>query len=59
MVAVLGDDAAFLQQHARQHNFLADDELALQQRIEIFERDRVPGDVLQLVLAGRVFGTAR
>ena len=47
VVAVLGDDAAFLQQHASQHDFLADDELALQERVKVFERDGAPGDVLR------------
>ncbi len=46
-MAVLGDDAAFFQEHAGQHNFLADDELALQERVEVFERDGVPGNVLE------------
>ncbi len=56
VVAVLGDDAAFFQQHTRQHNFLTNDELSLQKRVQIFERDRVPGDVLEFDLAGRMFG---
>jgi len=48
VVAVLGDDTALFQEHARQHNFLADDELALQQRVQIFQRNGVPGNILQL-----------
>ena len=47
VMAVLRHDAAFFQQHARHHNLLPDDELPLQQRIEFFERDGVPGNVLQ------------
>jgi hypothetical protein len=56
MVAVLGNDATFFKEHARQHNFLADDELPSQQWIQIFERNGVPGNVLVLGFAGRVFG---
>ena len=37
-MAVLGNDAAFLEQHARQHDFLAPHHLPLQQRIEFFEQ---------------------
>jgi hypothetical protein len=55
VVAVLGDDASFFQEHARQHDFLSDDELALQERLEVFERNGVPGDVLQ---RGRRLGGA-
>ncbi len=47
VVAVLGDNASLLQQHAGRHDFLPDHELPLQQRVEVFERDSVPGDVLQ------------
>jgi hypothetical protein len=46
-MAVLGDDASFFQEDAGEHDFLADDELALQERVEVFERDSVPGDVLE------------
>ena len=38
VVAVLGDDAAFFQQHSRHHNLLTNDELPLQERIQFFER---------------------
>jgi hypothetical protein len=55
VVAVLGDHAAFFQQHPRHHNLLTDDELPLQERVQIFERNRVPGNVLKLGLAGRMF----
>jgi len=56
VMAVLGYDAAFFQQHPRQHNFLTYDELPLQERVQLFERDRVPGDVLELGRARRVLG---
>jgi hypothetical protein len=60
-VAVLGNDATFSQQHAGQHNFLANDELPLQHWVQFFERDGMPRDVLQWSLNGRVFadGTLR
>ena len=55
VVAVLGNDAAFFEQHARQHNFLANDELPMQERFQFFERDSVPRDILQRGLKGRMF----
>ncbi len=48
VVAVFGDDATLFQEHARDHYFLANDKLALQQGIQIFERNRVPRNILQL-----------
>src|SRR5260370_13109199 len=36
VMAVLRDNASFLQQHARQHDFLANHKLTLQERLEIF-----------------------
>jgi hypothetical protein len=56
MMAMLGHDAALFQQHASYHNLLTDHELPLQQRVQIFQRNRVPRDVLQLGLASRLFG---
>jgi hypothetical protein len=56
VVAVLGNDAAFFQQHPRHHDFLSDYELTLQERVEFFERNGVPGDVLQGRRAGRMLG---
>ena len=54
-VAVFGDDAAFLKQNAGQHDILANDEMALQQRVEVFEFDRAPGNVLESALGARGF----
>jgi len=56
VVAVLGDDASFFEQHARQHNVLAYHELALQQRVEVFERNGVPRNVLQRGFGNRASG---
>lgn len=62
VMRMLGDDASLFQKHARQHNLLPDNELSLQQRVQIFERDGVPGNILQLrrrggVLSERAFAT--
>jgi hypothetical protein len=54
-MAVLGNNTSFFQQHSRQHNFLAHNELALQERVQILEWNPVPGDVLQLCLGSGVF----
>lgn len=47
VMAVLGNDASFFQQNASQHDVLADDEMAPQKRIEVFDFDRAPRDVLE------------
>ena len=46
-VAVLRHDAAFFQQHARQHDFLPYYELTLQQRRQILKQNAAPRNVLQ------------
>jgi hypothetical protein len=56
VVAVLGNNAPFLKKHSREHNFLTDYKLPLQQRVQIFERNRVPGNELQLRLSGSMLG---
>ena len=55
VVAVLGHDASLLQQHARHHDLLSDDKLPLQEWIEFFEGNCVPGNVLQDSAAACVF----
>src|SRR5712672_1838431 len=55
-MTMLGNDAALLQKHASQHYFLTNHELPLQQRVQFFERNGMPGNVLMLGLAGRMFG---
>ena len=53
-VAVLGHDATLLQQDTCQHNVLADDELALEKRIQVFQLDRAPWDVPEDSWRGRL-----
>ena len=55
VMRVLRDDTSFLEQHACQHDFLADHKLALQQRVQVFQRNRVPWNVLQTGRGRRVF----
>ena len=59
VMAVHRDDAAFLQQHPRHHDLLADHKLALQQRVQFFERDRMPRNVLQCGRSAACLVTAR
>jgi len=56
VVVVFRDDAAFFEQHASEHDALADYELALQEGLEVFERNGVPRDVLQRGFGGNAFG---
>jgi len=51
-MAVFGHDTALLQEDARQHDVLPHDEMPLQKRIQVLERDRAPGNMLQLKLFG-------
>src|SRR5258707_5141881 len=50
MMTMLRHDAALFQKDSRQHNVLADDELALQERIQIFKVNGMPRDVLEFGL---------
>src|SRR5882762_2926047 len=50
VVAVLGHDAALLQQYPRNHDFLADHKLPLEQRVQVFQLDGTPGNMLRLSL---------
>ena len=59
VMAVLRDDASLLQQHARQHDFLSDHELPLQKRIQVFQRNRMPRNVLQAAAGAACLLTAR
>jgi hypothetical protein len=64
VMAVLGDDAALLEQDAGDHDFLADYELALEQGVQVFEFDCAPWDVLRLGFfcgsaASRSYGCAK
>ena len=52
VVAVQRDDAALLHENASHHNVVADDEMALQQRVQVFDRDRIPGNVFQSAFSG-------
>src|SRR5580700_9435883 len=45
-MAVLGNDATLSEQDASQHNVLPNDEMTLQERVEVLEFDRFPGNVL-------------
>src|SRR5580765_3115637 len=47
VMAVKRDNTSLLEQHAGQHDLLSNHKLALQERIEILQRNHVPGDVLQ------------
>src|ERR1700733_12919174 len=47
MMAVLRDNTSLFEKHAGQHNFLSDYELPLQQRVQFFQWNCVPGNVLQ------------
>ena len=47
LVAVLGDDAAFLEEDAGEHHIFANNEVALKERVEVLKRDGFPGDVLE------------
>src|SRR5262249_13056101 len=46
-VAVLGDHAALLEQHARQHQVLTGNHLAIQKRVQFFQLNVIPADVLK------------
>ena len=67
VMAVQRDDTAFFHQDARHHNVVPYDKLALQQRVQIFQLDRRPGNILQFHLVERLcfalwglgFGVAR
>ncbi len=47
LMAVLGNDAAFFEQDAGEHHIFADHEVTLEERVQILERDGLPGDVLE------------
>src|SRR5271165_5729846 len=51
-MTVHGNNAALAQEDTRHHNAVTHHKLALQQRIQILQLDRAPGNVLQLDLAG-------
>ena len=56
VMVMLGNDAPLLEEHPRQHDFLANHELPLKQRIQILQRDGVPWNVLGCWTTGGVFG---
>jgi hypothetical protein len=48
VVVMQRDVRAFLQQHARQHDFVADDHFAVDERIQLLTLDVFPYDMLRL-----------
>src|SRR3984893_6860475 len=55
VMAMQWDDAALLHQDARDDDGLTDNNLALQQRLQVFQFDGMPGNVFQFHFAGAVF----
>ena len=52
VMTVQRDDAALLHQDPRHHDVVTHHKLALQQRVQVFQIDRMPGNVFQFHLAG-------